>query len=116
MKRLVEIPLRADGHGIVLAEIDDNSTGDFERAARDPSDVARELGGSLEAALASVIAPAAQTINDGLRKIAPDEITLEFGLKIVGKAGVVFASSEVEGHFQVTLVWKPPTPAADTGG
>jgi hypothetical protein len=36
----------------------------------------------------------------------PDEMTLEFGLKLNGKLGAIFASTSLESNFNVKLNWK----------
>jgi Trypsin-co-occurring domain 1 len=103
MKELVQFPL--EGGGTVVAEIDDQEPG-FERVAR--SDRIAEAGETFQAALEKV-QPAAIAVIDGFKAAAPDQITLEFGIRLNFKAGAVLASSEGEGHFQVQLTWKPPT-------
>lgn len=57
-------------------------------------------------ALASV-KPAAQHVLDTFREMnTPDEIALEFGLKLTAKAGAVFvASAGSEATFKVSLKW-----------
>jgi hypothetical protein len=39
----------------------------------------------------------------------PDEVELEFGLKLDAAAGVLVAQASTEAHFVVTLTWKHPT-------
>ena len=52
--------------------------------------------------------PAAQTVLAKLRALSdpPDEIKVEFGIKLGGKAGAILASSSVEANYKVTLTWK----------
>ena len=46
---------------------------------------------------------------DALKELnTPQEIHLEFGVKLGGKAGVVFASAESECNFKVGLKWTNP--------
>jgi hypothetical protein len=55
------------------------------------------------------IRPVAQTVLDALKELnTPQEIQLEFGVKLGGKAGVVFASAESECNFKVGLKWTNP--------
>ncbi len=52
--------------------------------------------------------PAAQAVIDKLRALSdpPDEITVEFGLKLGGKTGAILAASSMEANYKVTLTWK----------
>jgi hypothetical protein len=106
MKRVVEIPLD-DAGGVVLAEIDETEEDlGFTRAAT-PEELLEKAGGSVRAALERVVRPTAQVVMEQLQKLEPAEVELEFGLRLNGKAGAVFASSELEGHVQVRLLWQP---------
>ena len=52
------------------------------------------------------IKPAAEVVLNAFREMnTPDEIGLEFGLKFNAKAGVVFASTDSEATFKVSLKW-----------
>ena len=65
-------------------------------------------GGSVRSpAMDKVIMPTAHTILDRIRAGArsPDSVELEFGLKLAGSLGTVFASTQAEGHITVTLTW-----------
>lgn len=37
---------------------------------------------------------------------SPDEVGVEFGIKLSGTAGAIIASTAIEAHFKVTLNWK----------
>ena len=52
--------------------------------------------------------PAAQAVIAKLRSLSdpPDEVKVEFGLKLGGKAGAILAASSVEANYKVTLTWK----------
>ncbi len=59
--------------------------------------------------LAKKIQPVAQTLFSALKELnTPDEINLEFGIKLGGKAGIVFASAETECNFKIGLKWTNP--------
>jgi hypothetical protein len=61
---------------------------------------------SFKEALAHV-KPAAETVLNTFREMnAPDEINLEFGLKLSGAVGAIFASAKSEANFRVLLKWK----------
>ena len=103
MKRLVEFPLQ-DGNS-VLAEVDEPMPEGVVKAAR-PGEVAAKAKETLEDAL-DKIQPAAQAIIAKLRGLpdAPDEIGVEFGIKLSAEAGAFIASAGVEANYKVTLKW-----------
>ena len=106
-KQIVQIPL--DDERVVFAEVDVGGLLEGEGLApiANPEELARRAGGSVRSAMESVIAPTAETIFGRLEGMArrPSAVELEFGLALNGKAGVVFASTEMEGHIQVKLTW-----------
>lgn len=56
------------------------------------------------------VRPAANAIIGKLRKLSdpPDEIEVEFGLKMSAEAGAVVAAAGIEANYTVTLKWKRP--------
>jgi len=54
------------------------------------------------------IRPAAQTIIQKLRALhdPPDEIEVEFGLKLNAQVGAFIAAAGTEANYKVTLTWK----------
>lgn len=103
--------------GLIRIKLDDNTDAVFETALE--SDGSEELvdrgdGEIPEAAerldsLALKIQPVAQTLFSALKELnTPDEINLEFGIKLGGKAGIVFASAETECNFKIGLKWTNP--------
>ncbi len=64
-------------------------------------------------ALVRKIQPVAQTVFGALKELnTPQEINLEFGIKLGGKTGIVFASAETECNFKIGLKWTNPKPTA----
>ena len=104
MKYLVEVPL--DDAPPVVMEIDDGANGGVVRASR-PGEVVATVTMSFNAALEK-LQPMAQTIIAKLRDLAesPDEIGVEFGLKMTMEAGLVVAHTSGEANFKVVLSWK----------
>ena len=101
----------------VKYQLDDGSEVFFESAEASlvsqrggPADVvdAGKLGDRL-----SHIAVAAEEVSKGLReRLAPEEIELEFGVKISGEVGWwFFARASGEAAINVTLTWRKPTEA-----
>jgi hypothetical protein len=99
----------------VKYELDDGSEVFFESAEASlvslrggPADVvdAGKLGDRL-----SHIAAAADEVSKGLReRLAPEEIALEFGVKVSGEVGWwFFAKASGEASINVTLTWRKPS-------
>lgn len=111
MKRLIEFPLE-DGTSI-LVEIDEpEPEGGVVRAAR-PGEVVARAQQTFSEALDKV-KPAASTIIQKLRGLSdpPDEIEVEFGLKLSAEAGAFVAAAGIDANYTVTLKWrKAPSPA-----
>ena len=106
MKHLIEFPLE-DGSSI-LVEVDEaEGLGGVVRASRVVDDTIQKAGQTFEAALDKV-KPAAAAIIAKLRSLhdAPDEVEVQFGLKLSADAGAFVASAGVEANYTVTLKWK----------
>lgn len=104
MKRLIEFPLK-DG-GTMIVEVDEpESAGGVVKASR-PGEVAEKATQTLEEAL-DKIKPAAQSIITRLRGLhdEPDEVAVEFGIKLSAAAGAFVASAGVEANYKVSLKW-----------
>ena len=102
MKQLVEFPL--EGGGWIVVEVDEPRAGTV-RAGR-AGEVIERAQQTFESALQS-IKPAAASIVRFLRELedSPDEVSVEFGIKLNVKAGVVI-SADAEANYKVNLKWK----------
>ena len=90
-----------------MVEVDEPTpSGSAVRGLR-PDEVAAKAQQTFESALEK-IKPVATALIKKLREPidAPDEIGVEFGVKLSGEAGVVLAATGVEAHFKVSLAWK----------
>lgn len=91
-------------------EVDDGSrtpySGEPTRGLR-PADVAERAGETFESAFARV-RPVAEAIVNGMRRVAdsPDEIEVEFGVKVNAEAGAIVAKAAGEANFTIKLRWK----------
>jgi Trypsin-co-occurring domain 1 len=101
--------------------LDDGSEVLFESAESDlvalrggPPEV--RDGGKLTARLQGV-AEAAEEVAGSLRaRLVPDEVSLEFGLKVSGGVNWFFAKAQGEGTIKVSLTWAAnPAPATPPG-
>jgi hypothetical protein len=73
-------------------------------------------GGKLTAQLQGV-ARAAEEIAGSLRaRLVPDEVNLEFGLKVAGGVNWFFAKTQGEGTIKVTLRWGENSASATAPG
>jgi hypothetical protein len=106
MKELVEFDL--EGGQVIYAEVDlaDSEVG-VARATRRSDQVLRSTRESLESAM-DVIQPAAEAVMRKIREIPikPDEVTVEFGVKLSLAAGAIIASTSTEGNFKIAVTWR----------
>jgi Trypsin-co-occurring domain 1 len=103
------------GGGTVLVEVADDEPG-IERAAR-VDDVVVKARGSLESAMDQVRAMANATLvklEDLARQ--PEQVEVEFGIRLNAEAGAVIARTQAEGHLQVKLTWTWPRAGAAAAG
>jgi hypothetical protein len=102
---LIELKL-ADGTSVFVED-----TG-AAPASQGPQRVSRGPAGAQQADVrfeeaVARIRPAARALLDSLKELeTPEQINLEFGIKINAKAGVVFASVDSEAVFKVALTWQ----------
>jgi hypothetical protein len=103
MAYLVEIPV--DGAQPVLMEVAEVADG-LVRASR-TGEVVATATESFQAALARFYPVAAAIVQEfrGLGE-RPEEISVEFGLKLTAEAGMVIAHTGGEANFKVSLVWR----------
>jgi hypothetical protein len=99
---LAEFPL--DGGGTVLVEVEE--TPGVVRVSRGRS-VVEQVGSSFEQAMDRV-RDAATAALTAFQQMAtrPDEVELEFGVKLDAEVGAVIARTHVEGQLTVRLTWR----------
>jgi hypothetical protein len=93
------------GQGAVVVEVDNRDAG-FESIKRLPGQVIHDVNQRLEDVLANIrdaAMPALKSFHDEALK--PDEVEIEFGIKLNASAGAVIAKSSLEGHLVVKLKW-----------
>jgi len=102
---LLRVPLENTDGAYIIAEVDDSDLDGIELVAggrRRGIDTSAE---TFSDALGKV-EPAIELVLSKLRKAAPDEITVDFGLKIGGEAGIIWAKGTAEAHLTVSVTWK----------
>jgi hypothetical protein len=103
MSELMSFPL--DGDDEVLVEIsgDEPMISPVSRTG----EVIKSVAGSFDGALAQVRKAASialATFRD--MDVRPDDVEVEFGVKLNAQAGAVIAKTGVEGHLKVKLTWR----------
>jgi len=99
---LLEVPL--DDGSPVLVEVTDPNTGDLVPASK-PGAIIGRARTTLEAALAE-LTPTVKALSEWAKSGAPDEFTVEFGVKVGGQTNVIIASGTAEVNFVLKLTWK----------
>jgi hypothetical protein len=104
MAELVRIPLE-DGT-YLLAEVDraDVPADAVVLASPEPGRATAQAAQSLESGLRS-LRPALVSLSQTLQSLAPDSVTLEFGVKLGGETGIILAKGTAEVNFTVSLEW-----------
>lgn len=97
---MIEVPLDDGEH--IFVEVDDDAG--VVKAGR-PGEVAAKAAQSLESALESV-APTARAVLAKVREAGPQQVTVEFGVKLSAEAGAVITRTSGECNFKVTLRWE----------
>ncbi len=111
MKRLIEFPLEGREPGeVVVVEVDEpGGDAGMERVGR-RGEISERATATFEDALKSV-EPAASSVLSRMRALAepPDEVLIEFAIRLSAKAGAVIASADAEANFKITLTWRRAT-------
>jgi hypothetical protein len=95
--------------GPVVVEVDEREPG-FASVSRSPGmeihDVKRRFDEALEGVRGAALT-ALRTLGD--KRLCPDELSLEFGIKLNAAAGAVIAKTSAEGHLTVKMTWAGAT-------
>ena len=101
---LLQVPLEAGGAVLVEAEAAD-IPGGLVLASPDAGKAAALATATLEQSLER-LEPVLSALVDRLSRVAPQEFTVEFGVKLGGEMGIILAKGTSEVNFTVTLGWK----------
>lgn len=103
MSQLVELDLQEGGS--ILVEVDEAVQGPVTRGGR-PAELVTKAGASLEQVLGQV-GPTVREIVSQLRAAAdwPDEVEVEFAIKLSSDANVIIARAGGEANFRIALRW-----------
>lgn len=94
-------------HGPVLVEVEEQDTRGLRLASKKGGTAVAQATESFDHAIGNIV-PAAQDLLEKLQGLAPDSAELEFGVKLSGELGGIFAKASGEGHIKVTLTWESP--------
>lgn len=115
MTELLRFDTAEGGH--IVVEVGSQEPG-IQRAARSGGII--DVRHRFEDALGDVADAAAKSLavfRDGA--LRPDQVEIEFGVRLNAEAGAVIAKTAVEGHLVVKLTWTPQArtapPAGDPG-
>jgi hypothetical protein len=105
MPDLVEFSL-ADG-SVVLVEAEELHPARVTRGGGRDSGVVEKADRTFEAAVERV-GPASAVLLERLRSLAdqPEEVEVEFGIKLNAEAGAIIARTSGEANFRVAMRWK----------
>lgn len=103
MSQLVKMDL-ADG-GSVLVEVEDAASAHVTRGGRAES-LVTDASDTLEHAL-DQLGPIVKGVVSRLREAAdwPDEVTVEFSIKLSADANVIIARTAGEANFRISMSW-----------
>ncbi|MBC2904720.1 CU044_2847 family protein [Streptomyces cupreus] len=103
MPYIGELPL--DDGSVLLLEVSGEEPGGVDRVGR-AADAVRSSADTLQQALTRM-RPALEAVFATTRGLAhaPDEVTVEFGIKLTAEAGVVVARAATEANFTVSVRW-----------
>ena len=111
---LIKVPVGDGTDAFVEMEVDYADLGETVQLVSDDPDSPAVATFSLAGSIHRVL-PAIRTVLGGFRglDLAPDEVSMELGLKVGGETGLVFAKGKTEAAFVVKMLWRRP--GADPG-
>lgn len=112
MAELVRIPLDAGEFLVAEVDLTDIPEESVVLASPEPGRSVGQASRTLESSLQS-LRPALTGLAKTLEELGPDAVSIEFGLKLGGETGVIFAKGTAEVHFTVTVQWASPSVPAE---
>jgi hypothetical protein len=111
MAELAQFPLTGGGVVVVETDATDLSGRRVMRGSGTDAVIAT-ANATFESALQTVRA-AAEGILNQLRSLAepPDEVAVEFGVKMTVETGAVIAKASTDANFKINLTWKKSLPS-----
>ncbi|GAA0498605.1 hypothetical protein Ade02nite_91870 [Paractinoplanes deccanensis] len=100
---LVEFQVE-DGMSVIFELAEGDTLRGTALASRRGDALVAETGKRLEQ-IAEVVRPAVGALKSAVSDLSPEEMTVEFGVKLTLAAGVVIASGTTDAHFKLTCKW-----------
>jgi hypothetical protein len=104
-KQIIEFPVEGNESIFIEVEVEDEEYGETEVSR--PGELAQKSVQTFYDALDKV-KPMSEAIISKFKDLSkrPQEINVEFGVKMSAEAGAIIASSGLEANFKITLKWK----------
>jgi NTP-dependent ternary system trypsin peptidase co-occuring protein len=119
VSELMSFPLDAENSVLVEVDLDQPEIGPVSRTG----DLIKSATTSFDGALAHVRQAASIALSNFRdMDVRPDEVQVDFGVKLNAQAGAVIAKTGVDGHLKITLTWRrtedpaPAKPEEDENG
>lgn len=107
MARQLIVPLDESSTNVVVFEVDEqDAPDDLQLAADQGSKTAARAALTLDETL-SGLKPSLHKLVDLMKELAPEEASVDFGLKIGGEYGAIIAKGTAEVNFVIRMTWKP---------
>jgi hypothetical protein len=106
MSYLLGFPVAPGDSEVLIFEVDRAEVSeDLVLASPDIGKAADRARVSVEEALQRLKPPLEKVLHQ-LKEMAPDETTVEFGLKLGGETGLIIAKGTTEVNFAIRMTWK----------
>ncbi|MEU8820202.1 CU044_2847 family protein [Actinoplanes sp. NPDC048796] len=93
-----------DGTAVLFELARDDTVRGTSLASRRGDALVAETGKRLEQ-VTEAVRPAVNALKAAVTSLDPEEVTVEFGVKLTLAAGVVIASGTTEAHFKIICKW-----------
>lgn len=115
LAQLVRVPL--ENGEFLIAEVDqvDIPEESVVLASPEPGRAVARAAHTLESSLLS-LRPALAGLTETLKALTPQEVSIEFGVKLGGETGVILAKGTAEVHFTVHVQWTAESSVAEASG
>jgi len=103
---LIEVPVDSREGAVLLVEADRADVpGRLVLASPQPGAAAAKAAQSLSTSLEQ-LEPLLRTIRERLAASAPEQFTVEFGVKLGGETGIILAKGTAEVNLTITMTWE----------
>ena len=108
---LLRVPIDDKGE-YVLVEVDRRDVSEEVSLAASGTDYIVDATTSLAGSMRR-LRPVIRTMLTQLGSVGPDQLALQFGVKIGGETGLIIAKGTAEASFTVTIAWQRPQSGVD---